>query len=76
MSIVIKNVPGEFKTKQVIKDGELYAVYFFDRHREVLNGRTIYNFAGQVTYADGHVVDISYYSWAADVARDFRNGSL
>lgn len=79
--ITIKPVKGQYKTSAVFHDGVLYATYRFDRARNVVNhgnGRRIMTpmTAGSVTYADGRKQDIGYYAWAADVARDFRNGAL
>ena len=80
MKVTIKPVRFTDK-KEVFHDGVLYATYVFVRTRTITNhggGRRVMNalHAGEVKYADGRTADISYYCWAADVARDFRNGSL
>jgi hypothetical protein len=79
MKVTIKPVRFTDK-KQVFHDGVLYATYVFVRTRNiVMKGHSrVLNVAsdGEVKYADGRTADLSFYSWAADVARDFRNGSL
>lgn len=79
--ITIKPVKGQYKTNGVYKDGALYATYQFDRRRQSVRTpagdfTTVIRNAGTVTYADGRTEDLSYYSWAVDIARDFRNGTL
>lgn len=77
MKVTIKPKRGS-TLKQVFRDGVLHAEFHFSRFvvrsTRATPGR-IYK-SGQVIYPDGRKLDLGCYAWAADIARDFRNGTL